>query len=167
MGRLPDSFAGDRIRARFPYIMAGELTVAFSTNALLFQDVLFTNTVDKPFEVHRLIPRVATLDNSGNVIDPQPDQDELQALVRLDITGVGSNEKFTKAPTLMRDMVKGSSERTWEWAEPYTLPNSRGFSIAVTTLAAPAGFGGSAANLRVEVSFEGFLLQLRAPSDDR
>ena len=168
MGRMPDMFAGQKIKARFPYLMNAELTVAFSTSGVVFQDVLFTNQADKPFEIHRLIPRVVGLDNTGLVNSPQADQDLMNALVRLDILDFRTNQKFTKAPCLILDMVKGSAERTWEFAEPYTLPNSGGFQVAVSTLASPtvAPFV-LITQLSVQVCFEGFLLQVAAPSDSR
>lgn len=165
MGRLPDTFANQKIKARFPYNMPGELIIAFSQSGVLFPDVIFTNQVDKPFEIHRLIPRIAGLDNNQVVVEIQPDQDTMQAVARLDILDFRTDMKLTKSPTLIRDLVKGTSERTWEWAEPYTLPNSGGFQVGVTTLASP-GFEG-VTQLRIEVNFQGFLIQIAPPSDSR
>jgi hypothetical protein len=167
MGRLPDTFAGQKITARFPYNMPAELVIGFSQNGVTFPDVVFTNQVDKPFEIHRLLPRVAALDNNQLLLGTQPDQDTLQALVRLDILDFRTDQKFTKAPTLIRDMVKGTSERTWELAEPYTLPNSGGFQIAVTTLAEPASLVATVTSLKIELNWQGFLIQIAAPSDSR
>lgn len=165
MGRLPDTFAGQKITARFPYNMPAELVIGFSQNGVTFPDVVFTNQVDKPFEIHRLLPRVAALNADQLLITPQPDQDLLAALVRLDVLDFRTDQKFTKAPTLIRDLTKGSSERTWELAEPYTLPNSGGFQVAVTTLASPPAFG--VTSLKVELNWQGFLIQIAAPSDSR
>lgn len=165
MGRMPDTFADKKIKARFPYCMPGEMTLAFSTSGQLFPDVTFTNTTVYPFEIHRLIPRVYGLDANGLLVSTQPDFSTLAALVRLDILDFRMDLKMTKAPTLIDALVKGSSERTWEWAEPYTLPNSGGFQVGATSLAAPAGF--TPTQLRVAITFEGFQLQLAAPSDSR
>lgn len=166
MGRLPDTFAGQRITARFPYTMPGELQIGFAQSGVIFPDVTFTNTTDKPFEIHRLIPWVAALDANRVLLNPQPDQlDILEALVRLDIVDFRTDMKLTKSPTLIRDLVKGFSEKTWEWAEPYPMPNSGGFQIAVTTLANP--IESSITSLRVELTFQGFLIQIAPPSDSR
>jgi hypothetical protein len=168
MGRLPSTFAGKPIKGRLPFEMPGDMAINFSVSGQVFQDVLFTNVSAYPFEIHRMIPRVAGLDDNALVVSPQPDQDELQALVRLDLLDFRTDLKMTKAATFIRDLIKGSSERTWEWAEPYTLPNSGGFQVSATTLAAPAAYAGLAVpitQLRVEVVFEGFFLIQTAPSD--
>lgn len=165
MGRLPDTFANQKIKARFPYSMPGELIVAFSQSGVFFPDVTFTNQVDKPFEIHRLIPRIAALDEDQLLMATQPEQFTLGALARLDLVDFRTDMKFTKAPTLIRDLVKGTSELTWEWAEPYTLPNSGGFQVSVTTLAGPAAT--EIEFLRIELVFQGFLIQIAPPSDSR
>lgn len=165
MGRMPDMFAGQKIKARFPYEMPGEMTIAFSTSGQLFQDVLFTNTTVYPFEIHRMIPRVYGLDVNGLLTSTQPDFSLLAALAKIDILDFRMDLKMTKASTAIDALVKGTSERTWEWAEPYTLPNSGGFQVGITTRAAPAGF--TPTQLLIAITFEGFQLQLAAPSDSR
>jgi hypothetical protein len=144
------------------------MSINFSISGQVFQDTLFTNQAVYPFEIHRLIPRVYAMDNASLLLGTQPDFSLLAALIRLDITDLHMDMKLTKAPTLIDAMVKGTTERTWEWAEPYTMPNSAGFQIAATSLAAPATFAGSGiTQLRLVVTFQGFQLQLAAPSDSR
>lgn len=168
MGRLPDMFAGQKIRARFPYTMPGELVLAFSASGVQFADVIYTNTTVYPFEIHRMIPRVYALDNTGLLLGTQPDFSLLAALVKLDLLDFRLDMKMTKAATAIDALVKGSSERTWEWAEPYTLPNSGGFTVSNTTRAAPATFAGlGITQLLLALTFEGFQLQIKAPSDSQ
>ena len=168
MGRLPDKFAGKVIRARFPYEWPGEMTIGFQVSGQVFQDVLFTNQAVYPFEIHRIIPRVYGLDDTGLLFSPQPPESTAMALVRLDILDLHLDMKLTKAATLIDTMVKGTSERTWEFAEPYTMPNSAGFQVSATTLASPtAAPFDDIVSLRLCVTFQGFQLQIVAPSDSQ
>jgi hypothetical protein len=181
MGRLPSEWAGRVITMRIPYEMAGELIVASSQSGVQFPDATFTNNVDMPFECHRVIPRVSGLDSSKNLQALQLPQETLAELVRLRINDFGKNVIMTKNPTLMNTIVKGSSERTWEWADPYYLVRSEGLQVVVDSLVIPAWNGNQFAcncdgtpivasplvNLRVEVSFQGFLLQVAPPSNTR
>jgi len=181
MGRLPSQWAGRDITMRIPYTMAGELIVGSNQSGQQFPDVTFTNNVDMPFECHRVIPRVTGLDSSKNVQPTQMLQETLQELLRLRINDFGKNVIMTKNPTLMNTLVKGSSERTWEWADPYYLVRSEGFQVVVDSLVIPTWNGnqyqcdctGAAfpadplSNLRVEISFQGFLIQVAPPSNTR
>jgi len=176
MGRLPAQFAGRNITLRVPYAMEGELIVAGSVSGTQFPDATFTNNVDMPFECHRVIPRVTGLDSSNNVQGNQMSQDTLQELVRLRLYDFGKNVQMLKNPSLLNTLTKGSSERTWEWADPYYLVRSEGFQAVVDTLALPAWDGAqipaspandALASLRIELTFEGFLLQVAPPSNTR
>jgi hypothetical protein len=176
MGRLPAQWAGRDITMRIPYEMAGELVMAGSQSGVQFPDSVFTNNVDMPFECHRMIPRVTGLDSSNNVQPNQISQDTLQELLRLRINDFGKNVIMTKSPTLANTMTKGSSERTWEWADPYYLVRSEGFQVIVDTLVLPTWDGAQIptatpvsplTNLRVEISFQGFLVVVAPPSNTR
>ena len=166
MGRLPASFANKVIQSRVPYELSGELVVA-TTSPVQFPEATFLNSVDKPFEIHRMIPRVYALDAAGLLVDEQPDQELLAGLVRLRITDLGLDQVMTKNPTLIGILTKGSSERTWEWAEPHTLVRSNQMQVVVELLAFPAGFAEEILSLKVAIAFEGFLLVLAPASENR
>ncbi len=58
-------------------------------------------------------------------------------------------------------LTRGAQDRCWEWAEPYTIEKSEGFSSrfnVVDTLDPTAG--DPVEHIRVMFSFEGFLLTL-------
>jgi hypothetical protein len=181
MGRLPSQWAGRDITMRIPYTMAGELIVASNQSGVQYPDSVFTNNVDMPFECHRMIPRVTGLDSSKNVQANQLPVETMLELVRLRVNDFGKNVIMTKNPTLANTLVKGSSERTWEWADPYYLVRSEGFQVVVDSLLIPDWSGNQfqcncdgtptdpnpLASLRVEVSFQGFLIQVAPPSNTR
>lgn len=173
MGRLPSQFAGRDITMRVPYVMPGELILTANQSGVQFQDAAFQNNVDMPFEAHRVKPYVTGLDANNNVLAVQMDQDNLQALVRLQINDLGKNVKMTKNPTVMHLLTKGSSERTWEWAEPYYMLRSESFQVVADSLALPAWNGSQDASsqamvsLRIEVQFQGFLIVVAPPSNTR
>lgn len=177
MGRLPTHFAGRVITMRVPYEMAGELVVAGNVSGTQFNDALFTNNVDMPFEAHRVIPRVTALDASASVLAVQPNQDMLQSLVRVRLNDFGKNVMMLKNPTLMNVLTKGTSERTWEFAEPYYLVRSEGFQVAIDTLTLPVWDGGQfpdpdepeqlLTQIRIEWGFQGFLLVIAPASESR
>jgi hypothetical protein len=176
MGRLPSTWANREITMRIPYEMPGEIIMQGSQSGTQFPDAVFTNNIDMPFECHRMIPRITALDDANGVLPNQPSQDMLAELVRLRINDFGKNVIMTKNPTLINLLTKGSSERTWEWAEPYYLIRSEGFQVVVDTLALPTWDGAQIptavpvdplVSLRIEVGFQGFLLQVAPPSNTR
>lgn len=166
MGRLASRYADMDIQARFPYTMDSEKALAASASGTPFNSEDFLNTVDKVFEVHRMIPRIYARDANGLLISQQPDQDLLAGLVSIDMVLQGFNQQVTKSPTRIGALTKGSSERTWEYAEPFYLPNGRGVQIAASTSAFPAagtGFPDTITQLLIVIVLEGFQLQLGPP----
>lgn len=166
MGRLAATFAGRQITFRVPFNMPGEIILAGSVSGAQFPDATFLHNQDKPFEIHRMIPRITGLDTNNAVVATQPDQQLLQSLVRLRIVDFSKNENLTKAATLMKLFTKGTSEQTWEFADAYTLVRSEGFQIIVDTQAIPV-FNPVISNLRIEINFQGFLLAVAPPSEVR
>lgn len=164
-GRMPSEWAGREIAFRVPYTMHGELIIASGETGQQYPEATFMNNVDKPFEIHRVIPRVTALDENGDEISPQPDQDELQAAVRVSIFDTGKNQNITKNPSLLRSITKGSSERTWEWADPYYLVRSESLQTTLDALAFPTAW--NAASLCVEIDYQGFLTVVAPPSERR
>jgi len=176
MGRLPTEWAGRVITMRIPYEMAGELIMGTSQSGTQYPDAVFMNNVDMPFECHRVIPRITALDAANNVLPNQPSQDLLQSLIRCRVNDFGKNVIMTKNPTLMNLLTKGSSERTWEWAEPYYLTRSEGFQVVLDSLAFFTWDGAQLpdtppllplVSLRVEWAFQGFLVVVAPPSNSR
>lgn len=169
MGRLPSSFASRTITARQPQVFAGEVSLTTAQLGIQFPDSTYLNATDRPFEIHRMIPFIVAQDTNGVALNPQPDQDLLMALIRTKITDLGKGPTaLMKSSTLMRALVKGSSERTWEWADPYYLAKSEQLQVVNDALAFPAN--GAIANLvslKVCMAFEGFFLSLGPASDVR
>ena len=166
MGRLAESFAGRKVSMRIPWVMAGEITLAGSTSGQQYPDATFNHNIDKPGEFHRMIPRITGVDANGAVVATQPDQQILQSLVRIRIVDFSKNENFTKSSTLLKLFTKGTSEQTWEFAEPYYLVRGEGLQILVDTQAIPV-FNPVIAQLRIELCFQGFLVVVAPPSESR
>jgi hypothetical protein len=165
MGRLPDMWANRRITMRVPYLMDGELTLTSGQSGVQFPDATFMNNVDKPFEIHRVIPRLTALDADGTALPTQPTQELLAELVRVLMTDIGKNSPMTKSPALIALLTKGSSERTWEWADPYYLIRSESIQIVCDALTFPVIQDFAA--IRVEFAFQGFLIVVAPPSESR
>ena len=165
MGRLPATFAGRQITARAPWVMPGELIITSAAQGQQYPEGTYLNNTDRPFEIHRMIPFVTALDVDGVALTTVPDQDLLSALVRVQILDLGKQNPLTKAATLLRLLVKGSSERTWEFADPYYLAKSEQFQVTLNALTFPAI--ASLASLSVDISFEGFFVSIGPPSESR
>lgn len=171
MGRLPDSFAGKKITQRIPYEMTGELVVAPSTSNAPFPGGPFLLNVDMPFEVHRVKTWIVGVSNAVSasaiaVVATQPPQEVLSSLVRMNIARIGGTIKWMKTSTLVAAMPKGTSEWTWELADPDTIVRQEGYEVSIETLAMPV-FDPVLTNFWVIVKFEGFQLQLGPPSEQR
>lgn len=168
MGRLPATFANQPIKDRFPYEMNGELALTSAQASTQFPDALFNNGTDKPFEVHRMIPRLYARGSNNVLLNPQPAQELLMGLVRLEINITNLEQKLTKSPTLVGTLVKGSAEMTWEFADPFYLIKSNNVTIS----AQAATFPTQAAienlnNILVAVSFQGFFCIVAPPTANR
>jgi len=165
MGRLPDTFAQKKIMYRQPYAMFGEKNVVSLAQNQLFADATYQNATDKPFEIHRMKPVILALDNAGVALPTQPDQDLLQSIVRVKIEDLGKSTPLLKVPTPFSTLVKGTAERTWEWAEPYYLVKSEQFQVSVNCGSIPVIT--NLASLQVLLTFEGFFVVVTPPSENR
>lgn len=166
MGRLPDTFAGRRITFRIPYVMSAELTLLQGDTGLQFPEASFLINSDKPFEIHRCVPRMTGLTATAVVMTAQPAAGLLERLTRIRIYDFSKNENLTKNAQLLSTLVK-ADEMTWEWTEPYTLVRSEGFQVSADNLATAAVVGGTYDRSRLELSFEGFLIVVAPPSEKR
>lgn len=165
MGRLPSEWAGRVIMDRIPYTISAEQAINSAQAALQFPDNSFSNNTDKVFEIHRLIPRVYAIDAEATLLPTQPDQDLLAGLIRLNINDLGINQIMTKNPTLIGLLTKGSSERTWEFADPHYL--TRGNQIQVTQTALTFPVIQNLAQLKTGLNWQGFLLVVAPPAENR
>ncbi len=169
MGRLPDTFARQKIVFRQPWAMYGAKSITTSQQNIPYPDATFQNSTDKPFEIHRMIPRCIALDAEGVMIDVQPDQDQMQALVLTSIQDMGKSTPILKAPTPFDSLTKGSSERTWEWAEPYYLVKGEQFQINLSAAAFPVTTApwDDVVSISARLTFEGFFLVLAPAAENR
>lgn len=165
MGRLPATFGNQPITDRFPYAMPGELVLTDSQSGIQFQDALFNNGVDKPFECHRLIPRVYALDDAGVMLPTQPDERLLAALVKINITITNLEQKLTKASAAIDTLTKGSAERSWEFADPFYLIKSNNITVSCDTRAFPVISDFS--QVLVAITLEGFFCICAPPTPNR
>lgn len=175
MGRFRESFAGKFITFRVPYIMYGELLVANGTLGLQYPEATFLHNVDKPFEIHRLIPRITPFNNAATPVVITPSdlmlmnnfETVLGKYIKLRILDLSKNEAMTKVPSLSGDLSR-TWEQTWEFEDPYTIVRSEGFQITVDSNCPNFALGGTTvANLRVEVALEGYLLVIAPASETR
>lgn len=168
MGRLPATFANQPIKDRFPYAMNGELRLTTGQTGLQFVDSVFNNGTDKPFECHRMIPRVYACDSNNRLISPQPAMELLLALVRVQIDITNLEQKITKSPTILGTLVKGSAEMTWEFADPFYLIKSNNVTIACNAQTFPAlAVIENLNNILVAITFEGFFCVIAPPMANR
>lgn len=169
MGRLPDQFAGRVITYREPFSMEGVKTITSGQNGQQYAPGVFTHASDKPFEVHRMIPRIFGL-TSQNVLADCDDQctlDYYLGLVKVRINDVGKTMEFQASSVYLASLVKGSSENTWEFAQPFYMAKGELLNISLDADTFPAGFTDVIASLRVHLTFEGFQLIVAPASDNR
>lgn len=169
MGRLPQYFGGELITARLPQVFAGEVSLTSAQLGIQFPDSTFLNSTDRPFEIHRTIPFLVAQDTNGVALSPQPDQDLLMSLARTKITDLGKGPTaLMRAMTLIRLLVKGSSERTWEFADPYYLAKSEQLQVVNDALTFPANAAiSNLSSIKICMAFEGFFISLGPASNTR
>lgn len=150
---------------RQPWGMYGELIITSGQTGRPFPEATFLNATDKPFEIHRMIPRITALDSSNVPLPVQPDQFSMLALVKCSISDLGKNTPLQRSATRLRSLTKGTSELTWEWADPYYLVRTEQFQVTLD--ADPFPVIASLSSLRVELEFEGFFVVIAPPSENR
>lgn len=170
MGRLPDQFAGRVITYREPFAMEARIRMASAVPNLQYPEAAFMHATDKPFEIHRLIPRCLCLDVNNNPVDEdvQRSNPYLMSLILATINDLGKTMEQTNAATPLNSLVKGTSEQTWEFAQPFYLAKGESLRIALTSRTFPAGFADDAiTQIEVSLCYEGFELILGPASDNR
>lgn len=170
MGRLPDYFAQRRITYREPYAMEARLRLTTGATGQQYPEAAFMHATDKPFEVHRMIPRLRPLNANNNPVDEDVTRsnDYLMAMVRARFNDLGKTIEMTKAATPLRSLVKGTAEQTWEFAEPAYLAKGESYQIELNADTFPGGFADDAiTQIEVSICFEGFQLIVAPASDNR
>lgn len=181
MGRLPDFFAGKRVTFRIPFIMAAEQVVDSDTQGFQFPEAALLHNTDKPFEIHRMIVKLTLIDGTDGSLVPYPaivngpvsgaTEFDMQRLVRLRLRDTSKNELITKNLTRVDQLFK-ANEQSWEWEEPYTLVRSEQLEIGVDTddlgvIGGQFEVPMTDPRVRVEVSFEGYLLVIAPATESR
>ena len=177
-GLVPSTFGDQWIKFRIPYTMPGETTILANTANNAFNADTFKNDTDKPFEVWRVLIRLTaqTVDVPPFIYDPQPAT--LDKHVRIRIIDTAFESRLNKAMQLV-DTLRKDNELTWEWEVPYTIVNAQGFNVECDAATLPrycievvnlADVDCTAAivavpAVRVEVTFQGYLLVLAPPSE--
>lgn len=167
MGRLrtlPTHYADQLITWRSPYTMPGELIIEAGQSGVVFPESAFNFSVDKPFEIERVIIRLTALNANDEVLDVQPPT--LEKRIRLSIEDVAKSQLMTKAKTLVDTLIGSTagSSGSWEFDDVYTIERSEGFQVAVDAAALwPVGTD----KVRVELTFQGSLLVVQPASETR
>ena len=183
MGRLAKTYNGAKIVERYQYEMPGELLAFASTDDSFPQSQFINDEANgRPFEIHRMIVRLTAFDDGSYVngapndafaqpFEPQPD---VSMMIEIQIRDLSRNEDVTKAASLVGGLSKANTQ-TWDWEEPFTIDDQAGFLVDVI----PSSFAYFATALvpilppsfevpdihiiRVEIVFEGYLLELEQP----
>jgi len=179
-GLVPSTYGDQWIKFRIPYSMPGEQTILANTANNAFPADVFKNDTDKPFEIWRAIVRLTaqSTDAPPFIYEPQPAS--LSKHVRIRIVDTAFESRLNKAMQLV-DSLQADDSLTWEWEVPYTIVRAQGFNVECDALALPrycvevvnlADINCTTAvvavpSVRVEVTFEGFLLVLAPPSESR
>lgn len=172
--RLPSLFVGRAVSLRIPYSMPGEINVLPNQRGIVFPEATFLHSLDKPFEVHRLVVRLTA---KVDVFTPSQQPDTLSRRVRLRISDFAKNENVTKSASLVAQLIANNSG-FWEFHDPYTLVRSEGFQVQVETLDFPsicapdpnsecAPVGLTVTSLNVQVAFQGYLIAVQPASEVR
>jgi hypothetical protein len=168
-------FAGRDITFRIPYNLYSEMDVLASTNGNVFPEASFLHNVDKPLEMHRWLIRLTALDESSNIMEPQPET--LEKRVKMRIQDVSKNENMTKSATTV-ETLQTANAKTWEYDEPYTFVRSEGFQVQVDaggmpSICIPGGTNCDAPVLtpvtavRVSINLQGYLIVVAPPTQER
>ena len=174
---LPTHFGGHPIRFRVPYTMPGEIIVQNGATGVPFPEATFLHAVDKPFEIHRMIARLTPFDNQATPVQLSPAVSVVQAqlldyilehYIRIRVRDTSKNENMTKNAQLLATLW-GAHDRVWEWEDPYTIVRSEGLEVTVDNVATANFLVGEVTinNIRVAISFIGFLIVVAPPSETR
>lgn len=156
---LPTHFAGKPILYRFPYTMPGELVLDNGATGIEFPET-FIHASELPFEVWGMKIAASQLNGNGDPIAaPAPG---INKFWRLRIQDLTKNQNMTKSGQLAATLVDDDSGN-WFWRIPFTIERAEGFTVTIDNLL-PAAPGNQ---LRAEITFRGYLIQLSPASETR
>ncbi len=144
--------------------MPGEIVLQSSQQGVQFPEATFLHNIDKPFEIHRVHLDTTGLNNEDPRQIVSPPLADTNKFIRVRIDDTTKNEKMTKNAHLVNTLIFENT-RVWDWEDPYTVVRSEGFQITLdaqdlTTLAGVDA-------LRVEVTLQGYLIVIGAPTETR
>lgn len=163
MGIFPTTFSDQTIKYRIPYSAPAEMIVDATLTNVEFPAASFLHNTELPFEVHKVkLIAAQDLNATGQpfipIADPAPGIDQFWRVRIRDTSKI--NAAMTKNAQLV-SALKSNLTGYWEWDYPYTIVNAEGFTVSVDNLLT------SPARLRVAISFIGYSLVLRPPSQTR
>jgi hypothetical protein len=173
---IPAAFGSEQIKFRVPYNMSGEISPPENTAGNFFPVETFNHDRDKPFEMERMQVRLTPINTDESppeLIDALPQT--LGRRVRLRIENTSTSSLLTKTPILVDSLISSreGDAGSWEWRVPYVLKFGEAIQVqadilSLAGLVNPAnGASISVGAVRVEISFQGSLLQLQPASETR
>ena len=160
MGRTPDTYRNQKITGRLSYDIQSRVNAETNQQEVSFPSGSFLYEGQGVFEVHRLIPRVFSINANGDILEDLG-ADGL-ALVDVMIRGTNREQEMTKRATPLICLTLGSAERTWEWPEPYYLDKTEGFVVTFNVADLSQFYAPEDVPLlRVSLSFQGFILDFK------
>ena len=168
MGRLSTMYAQQPITYRVPHTMTGfidfpEVSAGVPFREQKMNEQALLHSVDKPFEVHRLVP-VATSFNAGTWHTDSASQELLLAQIAATLKIRSRNQAIAASTNLtpVINLIKGSAERTWEFADPMVLVRGEGIlASGVLKQIIPGTI------TRLYLPLQGYLLIMPPASDQR
>lgn len=169
MARMPTHYNGLRIVRRIPYAMFTECylwrSAAGADLIASFPLADLVHDVDKPFEIHRMIPVATNLIVDGGTGETAVDYaattqlDYLQG-ADVEIRDNAKNVAMTKGLVTLANLVRGPAAQTWEWEAPYYLTRGEGLLVnAVESAFTPVGTDAvDHVAIRYMLAFEGSLV---------
>lgn len=145
-----------RIRDRYPYILAGDLTITSTAVTRAFADGTFYHGSELPFEVTRAKPKIVTLDNSG-LDQADPNKGGTGHLVQMQCKQLGKSQDLLPVATRIVVIVDDQTG-FWDFDAPRYLGTKDGFHPVLITNNIPSG--DAAGGIRFTLAFHGSLLVL-------
>ncbi len=153
MGRLPESFGGRQITYRIPHVITVFAQARFGQQGIVLN---LEHNIDKPFEIHRLIP-LAFLHGT-------PTNENASYEITLSLLDVTRDQPLIRGQTPIASLRRGLSIKTWEWGEPLYLERSEAFQATLGSI--QDTFNPAGALNDVYLTLEGFLI-ITSPATDR
>lgn len=152
MGRTPDTYRNRKITARHPYTVQSRTDAISAQQVVTFPSGSFLYDGDGVVEIHRMVPRVFSVDENGDVLLDLGAAG--LALVDVMIRCTAHDNEMTKRATPLAILTLGSEELTWEWPEPIYLQKDQGFVVTANIVDLSQLYA-TAPLLRIALAFQG------------